>query len=157
MRPDGLVPSLLVFGCPLSFPIYNKTLPSQEKRVQILCSARKEMYSIVAEIYVKRALLKRLPPASRTLIEPSDFVRVYHKIEERWTGPCKVSRVDNKEIRVTDGIKKISTKPKSCRIRKRTRTTNFKTYSSPLTPFHLAPFQTSFSPKYYTPLIHTPN
>lgn len=70
----------------------------------MLCSAHEEISSIVSEIRVKRALLTRPPLALEYVIAPGDSVRVYREREKRWSGPCKVFKVDNKEIWVTEGI-----------------------------------------------------
>ena len=105
MGPNGLVPSLLVFGALPSFPAPATNHPNQEERFQALRLARQEMETIVAQTRIKTALRSKLPPATKYLIKPGDDVRVYRERSKRWNGPFKVTKVSDKIISVTDGEK----------------------------------------------------
>jgi len=103
MGPNGLVPSLLVFGVLPSFPSPSRNTPDQQERFEALRNARAEMESIVAEQRIRKALKSKLPPATKYLIKPGDQVRVYRELSKRWDGPFTVTKVSNKIISVTDG------------------------------------------------------
>ena len=60
MNPEGLVPSLLVFGALPRFPAFNTTLPNQEQRMRALQIARSEMETVSSELRLRRALLSRV-------------------------------------------------------------------------------------------------
>ena len=111
--PDGLVPSLLVFGSLPSFPAVNMDVPIQKHRMAALQTARKEMSSIVARLRIQEALRSRLPPAAKYLIEPGDLVHIYRegnastKSQGEWKGPFKVVSVRGKQVTVDwDGTTK---------------------------------------------------
>ena len=53
----------------------------------------------------KTALKSKLPPATRYLVKPGDYVRVYRESSKKWEGPFKVKRVSSKLVSVTDGNK----------------------------------------------------
>ena len=105
MGPNGLVPSLLVFGVLPAFPCPNTKMPNQVERFAALRTAKAEMEKIVAETRIKRALKSKLPPATKFLIKPGDEVRVYREISKKWEGPFTVTKTSPKLISVTDGIK----------------------------------------------------
>lgn len=103
MGPNGLVPSLLVFGVLPSFPSPTRNSPDQVERFEALKKAKAEMESIVAEQRIKKALKSKLPPATKYLIKPGDQVRVYQEIPKRWDGPFTVTKISDKIVSVTDG------------------------------------------------------
>lgn len=77
--PDGLVPSLLVFGSVPSFSAMNMDIPIQRERMAALATAYREMASISAKLRVQEALRSKLPPSTRYLISPGDKVHVYRE------------------------------------------------------------------------------
>lgn len=103
MVPNGLVPSLLVFGCLPSFPVPSNSNLRQQDRFVALKLGASEMETIVSENRIKTALRSKLPPSTHYLIKPGDQVRVYR--EKPWDGPYKVTKVAHKIISVTDGTK----------------------------------------------------
>ena len=103
--PNGLVPSLLVFGVLPSLPSPNSRSSEQQERFQALRAAKAEMETIIAESRIRRALHSKLPPATRYLIKPGDHVRVYRETSKRWEGPFTVTKTTPKIISVTDGTK----------------------------------------------------
>lgn len=105
MGPNGLIPSLLVFGTLPRFPGIEASHPNQRERFQALKTARAEMEAIVAETRIQKALRSKLPPATKYLILPGDLVRVFRERSGRWEGPFTVTKVSKKIISVTDGIK----------------------------------------------------
>lgn len=74
MGPEGLTPSLLVFGAQPRFPAPNTALPNQRERMKALRNARAEMEAITAELRVRQALLSRAPQAASFVIKPKDKV-----------------------------------------------------------------------------------
>ena len=61
MGPEGLVPSLLDFGCVPRLPSGSSELPGQKERMNALQTARREMETITAELRVSKALKSRAP------------------------------------------------------------------------------------------------
>lgn len=61
MDPEGLVPSLLVFGVVLSIPVINKTLPEERDRMAALSMARTDMATVTAELRISQAIKSKLP------------------------------------------------------------------------------------------------
>ena len=107
MGPEGLVPSLLVFGVVPSFPTVHAELPAQKERLAALDAARKEMETVTSELRVQQALRSKLPPASKYHVEPGDNVLVYRERTKRYEGPYTVKRVCEKEIYVeVKGVEK---------------------------------------------------
>lgn len=104
--PDGMVPSLLVFGSLPSFPAVNMDLPIQKERMAALQTARKEMASIVARLRVQEALRYKIPPSTHFLIKLGDAVYFYRegksgcKRTGSWKGPFTVEKVTGKIITV---------------------------------------------------------
>ncbi len=76
MGPNGLVPSLLVFGMVPRFPAVNSKLPHQVVRMRSLEIARTEMATIVAELRIIEALRSLVSPAARYILAPGAKVRV---------------------------------------------------------------------------------
>lgn len=102
LGPEGLVPSVLVFG---EFPqIRNKSeirreRPSLLERSEIAAVARKEMAERMAELRMRRALHHDVPPSCERTYEPGDKVLVWREklIANRigeWLGPYDVDSVD---------------------------------------------------------------
>lgn len=98
LGPEGLVPTLLVFGCLPIFPTVNTNLPGQRERRKALQQARKEMATITAEIRIKRALLSRVPRNTDLNLNLGDQVRVYRETDRKYIGPFPVIRTDGKQV-----------------------------------------------------------
>lgn len=103
MGPEGLVPSLLVFGTIPTFPITESNRPEQAERLAAMAKARDEMAKISAELRIQTALRSRLPPSTRYHLSPGDQVRVYRERSSRWEGPFTITKTREKEVWVTDG------------------------------------------------------
>lgn len=97
MGPEGLVPTLLVFGCLPKLPTINTNLPGQRERMRALQQARKEMATITAEIRIQRALSSRVPRNTDLELHPGDRVRVYRETDRKYIGPFPVIRADGKK------------------------------------------------------------
>lgn len=100
MNPEGLVPSLLVFGVLPRFPALHTQLPNHEERMRALKVAQMEMETITSELRLRQALLSRLPNASKQDLEIGQEVLVFREDEKpiKWTGPFKITRIEDKQV-----------------------------------------------------------
>lgn len=98
MGPEGLVPSLLVFGQLPRFPPHSSTLLSHSDRLNAINIARREMADITATLRIQRALRSKLPPATKYNVAPGDNVYAYNEKLKRWNGPYQVTRTFEKSI-----------------------------------------------------------
>lgn len=105
MVANGLLPTLLVFGIFPKFSGLTRTNVNRKEIFDALKLARDEMEIIVAESRLKRALLSKLPEATKYLILPGDLVRVFRERSGRWEYPFTVTLVSKKIMSETDGIK----------------------------------------------------
>ncbi len=108
LGPNGLVPTLLVYGSLPSLPIPLQTDMDQKYRMEALATARAEMETIVAAQRIQKGLRSKIPPSAKYLFKPGEDVKVFREEPKKWIGPFSVVRVENKIITVTDGTK---TKP----------------------------------------------
>jgi hypothetical protein len=89
--PDGIVPTLLVFGAYLRLTEMDPSSPLVTKRAEAICAATKEVCRLYAERRVKDALAMRNGPDTKNTLDlllQSD-VRVWRE-KEGWTGPYKL-------------------------------------------------------------------
>lgn len=106
MGPDGILPSLLVYGSLPTFPAVHMDAPAQEERLKTLASARREMTSIIARMQIQQALRSRLQPATHFEISAGDSVYVYWEASTTaskkgdWKGPWKIKKIQRKEVYV---------------------------------------------------------
>lgn len=77
MGPEGLLPSLLVFGTMPTFPIIDSDQPAQTERMVATKLARYGMSKLTAELIILEALQSLLPPSTRYELSPSDKVSVF--------------------------------------------------------------------------------
>lgn len=96
--PNGLVPSLLVFGTLPRVPCLNSNLQGQRERMKAISTARREMATIVAELRIQEALRSNVPPATDYTLKPGDHVRVYREKEKRFTGPFPMISIVGKQV-----------------------------------------------------------
>ena len=75
--PNGLVPTLLVFGVMPRMPIRPMELPSQLERMTAIHAARKELSQSIASHRVTQALQRNTPSASMSSLKIGDEVLVY--------------------------------------------------------------------------------
>ena len=101
--PNGLVPSLLVFGRLPCSPGVESGLPNQVQREQAIVSVRDEYAEIFAQGRVKKALTRKPPPSAKFYFRPNQPVYVFRHNLRRWTGPHLVSSTDGKAIYVDLG------------------------------------------------------
>ena len=90
MGPNGLVPSLLVFGMLARFPIVNSSLPDQRDRMKAMQLARLEMETFVAEERITTAMKRNIPAAASYDFTPVQKVLIYRELgknQSNWTGP----------------------------------------------------------------------
>ena len=102
--PDGLTPTLLLFGHYPRIPIPNlSSLPtSQKDRFKALEVARKEMMTITAQRRVAQALKHKGPMAPTHPYEFGDKVRVYRETSKKFEGPFIVHSYDNRKTVYVD-------------------------------------------------------
>jgi hypothetical protein len=101
--PDGLVPSLLVFGALPRPPEIRKEFPAQRARFQAMHTARAEYERLVSAERIRRGLRKQVTPAADRIYSPGDHVYVYRERLKHWTGPHEVAFLDGKDVRVHVG------------------------------------------------------
>ena len=82
LGPEGLVPSLLVFG---EYPEINlpgephQTRPSTDERAALAQTARAEMERIMAKLRIQRALRHAVPPAHSQVYDRGDQVLIWRE------------------------------------------------------------------------------
>ena len=104
--PNGLLPSLLVFGMLPRMPDDDYTPLNQHERVALMKTARDEYESVIAERSVNVALKKNTPPAAQLRFAPGQSVYVYRdKPLKRWTGPHHLIRFEGKKMLIDVGDK----------------------------------------------------
>ena len=101
MGPEGLVPSLLVFGVLPRFSAVDTKLPNQVERMEALKNARAEAEAISAKLRVRKAILAKATRNVYLFLHPGDLVRVYRETEKRYTGPYPVIRVEGTQVFIT--------------------------------------------------------
>lgn len=94
--PDGLVPTLLLFGTTprISLPNLCNMGPTNRARFKAMDAARREMETITAQRRVKLALKHNIGPDSPQY-EFGDKVRCYREKHKKWMGPYIVHSFDN--------------------------------------------------------------
>lgn len=102
LGPEGLVPSLLVFGVLPRFPACSTKFPNQVDRMRALAMARAEMETISFEIKLQRALLAKLPPAADFELKVGDKVLVHRENSAISQGPFPVVELDEKQVFILD-------------------------------------------------------
>jgi len=107
LGPEGLVPSVLVFGCMPRFPSVDSTIPAQKERMLALQEARKEMATITAELRLKKALLSKVPRNADLTVETGDMVRIYRETDKKYIGPFPVIRMDGKQVYVIQNDREV--------------------------------------------------
>lgn len=78
MEPNGLVPTLLVYGILPCFPVADADFPDQQAFMRALAVARREMETVVAKLRISRSLRSRIPAAANYIINPGDRVQVFN-------------------------------------------------------------------------------
>eukprot|EP00171_Calliarthron_tuberculosum_P000524 IDg524t1 len=97
--PNGLIPTLLVFGCLPQLPSGFSDVPEQRERMKTMIQARNEMAVIIAKSRIQTALNKRVPRAADRVVDVGKEVLVYReKPENRWVGPFKVIAGKGKSV-----------------------------------------------------------
>jgi hypothetical protein len=102
MRPNGLVPSLRVFGMVPRLPISDEHVPDQDQRAFAVKVSREEYQKTVAEMRVRAALLHNVPAAADRQYEVGDLVLEKYENRDTWDGPFNVVAVDDKILTVKD-------------------------------------------------------
>jgi Reverse transcriptase (RNA-dependent DNA polymerase) len=102
--PEGLIPSLLVFGLIPRLPSPSITpLLTQQQRFKMISSARAEYQLILARLRIRLGLHTRPPEASSAIYQPGDSCYVYRERLQMWTGPHVIASVDGKDVAVHIG------------------------------------------------------
>eukprot|EP00171_Calliarthron_tuberculosum_P007706 IDg7706t1 len=97
-NPEGLVPTLLVFGSIPKLPLGNVSHlpPSQRERFQAMETSRKEMETIVTRQRLALASKKHKGKAMDAFeVCPGSEVLVYREKKKLWEGPFKLAHYDN--------------------------------------------------------------
>ena len=100
--PDGLFPSLLLFG---SMPFIPQTGPEDERLLpkisvckEALCLARREYADLIARHRVQNVLNRKVPSAAHKLYTPGQQLYVYRERKKRWEGPFTVIKVQPQRV-----------------------------------------------------------
>lgn len=100
LGPEGLAPTLLVYGMLPRMPIGSKSLsaPNQVDRMKALSIARGEMEEIVAKLRVKSAMDHNLPASllDEENVAPGMLAMIYRKNLKCWDGPFELVRIEGK-------------------------------------------------------------
>lgn len=96
--PNGLVPTLLVFGVLPRLPISVKELPDQRSRFAAQAVAKDEMVKLSALARINKALRTNAPACTQYDIRIGDEVLAYREKNRRWHGPYKVVDVKGKSL-----------------------------------------------------------
>jgi hypothetical protein len=104
MGPEGLVPTLLVFGIVPRLSIGDRPPLNQSERMLAMDNARSEMDAIVSDLRIKRALSIKTTPGAMRVFHPGELVRVYRERPDMWTWTFPFTHVDGKTVYVRDGI-----------------------------------------------------
>lgn len=99
--PDGLVPTLLVFGAYLRMTAESPPLPSIVKRSEAIQKATRALRKLTAERQVADALNTRNGPATADMLALSlqSEVLVWRE-SDGWNGPYKVASIDGHNVTV---------------------------------------------------------
>lgn len=102
MGPDGLVPSLLVYGHLPRFTGHEGH-PTQAKRWSTVAVALAAASQAVGEARINMELRSKVPPAAGLVVGSGGNVRIFRETSRRWDGPFTVTRIVRKSVWVTDG------------------------------------------------------
>ncbi len=91
-NPEGLIPTLLVFGSVSKIPLGNveSLAPTQRERFAAMEAARKEMEKIVAKQMIALNNKNRTKSIDALTILPGSEVLVRREKSNEWMGPNKL-------------------------------------------------------------------
>ncbi|KAI0990942.1 hypothetical protein K3495_g17245, partial [Podosphaera aphanis] len=100
--PDGLVPTLLVFGTYPRISYSSPPTPSSVQRAKAIQKAMHEISQIYAKRQVNDALSQRNGPQNHMLIDVAigSEVLVWRTHLKKWTGPFKLLSIENQTCTV---------------------------------------------------------
>lgn len=102
--PNGLVPTLLVFGAIPRLPVTAEELLAQSLPIKQMVMARKEMGRIAAQTRLETALRRNVPCAADSDIRVGDYVLMYReKPIGKWVGPYMVVNLKGKVTTLNTG------------------------------------------------------
>lgn len=85
--PQGLVPTLLIFGVMPRISVVPSELPDQISRMAAMHSARKEMTAFIAKDRLSTAIRANVPAAAMKNIKVGSDILVYRENpEDKWIG-----------------------------------------------------------------------
>lgn len=102
LGPEGLVPSLLVFGSMPSLPAFKKPYPERRERMAALSFLWAEMKTVFAEPHISQAARSKLKPAIHAMFNPDKEVQVYKKQECTLFSLVQVIQTTWKGVTVAD-------------------------------------------------------
>lgn len=88
MGPNGLVPSLLIFGTLQSFPMTTANTTEQKVSIEMMQTARSEVAQIRAEQRIATAIKAKVPPSAKFRLKQGDIVMAYSEAERKWKNGC---------------------------------------------------------------------
>ena len=97
--PDGIVPTLLVFGSlpRLPLPAFSSLPLTQQQRFDAMKTARDEMMAITAQRRIREALKTYTRKSQPFIPEEGQHVLVYREGTKRFEGPFVVHSYDNRK------------------------------------------------------------
>lgn len=98
MRPNGLVPSFLVYGVLPTFPGASKVTLKQKEMFEVLTVGRAEIDTIVAESIINTTFQSKLRPEIKHIILLGHIVSVFIECFGSWEGPFTLKRLRKKII-----------------------------------------------------------
>ena len=102
--PEGLVPTLLVFGAYPRMTDDSPPSPTISQRAEAIRKASKEVQRIHAERKVKEALAMRNGPDIKSFLElPLGSDVLVWREKDKWTGPFKLLAIDGQTCTVSIG------------------------------------------------------
>lgn len=101
--PEGLVPSLLVFGVIPSLGNTEANLVDQERRFRAMHLAPAEAAKITAEERIRIALRSNVPPSAKYDLQSGQSVMAYSEKKREWISDLKVVKALGKHVWVNTG------------------------------------------------------
>ena len=98
-NPHGLIPVLLVFGMLPRLPDVGGTDPkTQQERMAMISTARQEYDALVCQRRIELGIKSSTPSTIDEVYEKGDLVYVWRETPRMWTGPFKISSVEEKSV-----------------------------------------------------------
>lgn len=83
LGPEGLIPSMMVFGTVPTFTSIEGGQKTQKERMKVIWTAKAKMERMTADLRIKTALKAKIPPATQFDFIPRQTVRVFRERSKR--------------------------------------------------------------------------